>query len=59
MQAFAVGQRREMAGNAVAQRGASSAQACRAFGVSETCYRYGPKPLRGNGASAASHPPRN
>ena len=32
-----------MAENAVARRGASIAQACRAFGVSETCYRYGPK----------------
>ena len=36
-------QRREMAENAVARRGASIALACRAFGVSETCYRYGPK----------------
>ena len=43
MHAFAVGQRREMAENAVARRGASVALACRAFGVSETCYRYGPK----------------
>ena len=43
MRAFAVGQRREMAENAVARRGASIALACRAFGVSETCYRYGPK----------------
>jgi putative transposase len=32
-----------MAENAVARRGASIAVACRAFGVSETCYRYGPK----------------
>ena len=32
-----------MAETAVAQRGASIAVACRAFGVSETCYRYGPK----------------
>ena len=32
-----------MAQNAVARRGASIALACRAFGVSETCYRYGPK----------------
>ncbi len=32
-----------MAENAVARRGASVAPACRAFGVSETCYRYGPK----------------
>jgi putative transposase len=36
-------QRREMAENAVARRGASIALVCRAFGVSETCYRYGPK----------------
>ncbi len=43
MRAFAVGQRREMAEHAVARRGASIAFACRAFGVSETCYRYGPK----------------
>ena len=43
MPAFAVGQRREMAETAVARRRASSALACRAFGVSETCYRYGPK----------------
>ena len=34
---------REMALNAVARRGAIIALACRAFGVSETCYRYGPK----------------
>ena len=32
-----------MAGNAVAERGVSIALACRTFGVSETCYRYGPK----------------
>jgi len=32
-----------IAKNAVARRGASIALACRAFGVSETCYRYGPK----------------
>lgn len=32
-----------MAGNAVARRGVSIALACRAFGLSETCYRYGPK----------------
>ena len=43
MRAFAVGQRREMAATAVARRGASIALACRTFGVSETCYRYGPK----------------
>jgi hypothetical protein len=29
-----------MAENAVARRGASIALACRAFGVSETCYRW-------------------
>jgi hypothetical protein len=43
MRTFAVGQRRAMVENAVARRGASIALACRAFGVSETCYRYGPK----------------
>ena len=32
-----------MAENAIARQGASIALACRAFGVSETCYRYGPK----------------
>ncbi len=32
-----------MAGNAVVRPGASVALACRAFSVSETCYRYGPK----------------
>ena len=32
-----------MAGNAVARRGVSTALACRTFGVSETCFRYGPK----------------
>ena len=36
------GYRREMAMNAVAQRGASIALACRAFQISETCYRYSP-----------------
>ena len=36
-------QRREMAGKAVALRGASIALACRTFGVSETCYRYSAK----------------
>ena len=36
-------QRREMAEKAVAERGVSIALACRAFGVSETCYRYSPK----------------
>jgi putative transposase len=35
-------QRRELAENAVAQKEASIALACRAFGVSETCYRYSP-----------------
>ena len=43
MRAFAVGQRREMAGNAVARRGVSIALACRTFGVGETCYRYSPQ----------------
>ena len=42
MRAFAGGQRREMVETAVARRGASIALACRTFGVSETCYRYGP-----------------
>jgi len=42
MPSFAVGQRREMAETAVERRGVSIALACRAFGVSETCYRYGP-----------------
>jgi putative transposase len=32
-----------MAEAAVAKRGVSIALACRAFGVSETCYRYSPK----------------
>ena len=36
-------QRREIARNAVARRKISIAMACRTFGVSETCYRYGPK----------------
>ena len=36
-------QRREMAENAVARNGVSIALACRAFGASETCYRYSPK----------------
>ena len=36
-------QRREMAGKAVALRGASIALACRTFEVSETCYRYSAK----------------
>ena len=35
-------QRREMAAKAVEHRGVSIALACRAFGVSETCYRYSP-----------------
>ncbi len=35
-------QRRAMAENTVARRGANIAPACRAFGVSETYYRYGP-----------------
>jgi hypothetical protein len=37
-----------MAANAAARREASIALACRAFGVSETCYRYGPKLRAGN-----------
>ena len=32
-----------MAETAVERRGVSIALACRAFGVSETCYRYSPK----------------
>jgi len=36
-------QRRELAEKAVATRGVSIALACRAFGVSETCFRYSPK----------------
>jgi hypothetical protein len=58
MRTFAVGQRREIAETAVARRGASIAIACRAFGVSETCYRYGPKvrstthPLHGSALRA-------
>ena len=36
-------QRREMAETAVERRGASIALACRAFGISETCYRYSPR----------------
>ena len=32
-----------MAKTAVERRGVSIALACRAFGVSETCYRYSPK----------------
>ena len=35
-------QRRELAVKAVAMKGVSIALACRAFDVSETCYRYGP-----------------
>ena len=41
-----------MAENAVARRGASVALACRAFGVSETCHRYGPKLRAENQESA-------
>ncbi|SIT26051.1 hypothetical protein SAMN05421774_1321, partial [Gemmobacter megaterium] len=33
-------QRRELAEKAVATKGVSIALACRAFGVSETCFRY-------------------
>ena len=36
-------QRREMVGNAMAQQGISLAQACRTFGISESCFRYSPK----------------
>ena len=36
-------QRRELAEKAVAKKGVSIALACRAFGVSETCYRDSPK----------------
>lgn len=36
-------QRRELAEKAVATKGVSIALACRAFGVSETCFRYSPK----------------
>jgi putative transposase len=36
-------QRRELAKRAVATKGFSIAVACRAFGVSETCFRYSPK----------------
>ncbi len=43
MLAFALGQRREMAGKAVAKHEVSIALACRTFSVSETCYRYSPK----------------
>lgn len=36
-------QRRELAAKVVATKGISIALACRAFGVSETCFRYSPK----------------
>ena len=36
-------QRRELARSAVAHRNISIALACRAFSISETCYRYSPK----------------
>lgn len=36
-------QRRELAEKALATKGVSIVLACRAFGVSETCFRYGPK----------------
>lgn len=36
-------QRRELAEKAVATKGVSIALACRAFDVSETCFRYSPK----------------
>ena len=35
--------RREMAVRAVAEKGLSVTLACRAFGISEACYRYQPK----------------
>ena len=43
MHAFAAGQRRKIAVTAVAKRGVGIALACRAFGVSESRYRYSPK----------------
>ncbi|WP_090525768.1 IS3 family transposase, partial [Paracoccus isoporae] len=36
-------QRRELAAKAVATKGVSISLSCRAFGVSETCYRYSPQ----------------
>lgn len=36
-------QRLELAEKAVATKGVSIALACRAFGLSETCFRYSPK----------------
>ncbi len=42
-------QRRELAEKAMATRGVSIALACRAFGVSETCFRYSPKRDEENG----------
>ena len=36
-------QRREMACRAIAEKGATIALACAAFGISESCYRYQPK----------------
>ena len=41
-----------MAATAVVGRGVSVAVACRTFGVSETCYRYGPKLRAENEESA-------
>jgi putative transposase len=41
--AFALGQRREIVAKVAALHNISIAPACRAVGVSETCYRYGPK----------------
>lgn len=38
--------RRELAEKAVATKGVSIALACRAFGVSETCFRYSPSQAR-------------
>lgn len=36
-------QRRELAEKAVATKGVSIKLACRAFGISEICFRYSPK----------------
>jgi putative transposase len=41
-------QRREIAETALERRSVSIALACRAFGVSETCYSYSPKSKDGN-----------
>lgn len=44
-----------MAEKAVARRGVSISLVCRAFGVSETCYRYSPK-LKGENEEIADLP---